>query len=55
MIEIDGGIDRQNLPEAVRAGCDWVVTGTSVFHTPDPEQALAGLRRIAVGATMVSC
>jgi ribulose-phosphate 3-epimerase len=54
-IEIDGGIDRENLPEVARAGCDWVVTGTSVFHTPDPAQAVAELRRIAAGATMVSC
>ena len=54
-IEIDGGIDRENLPEVARAGCDWVVTGTSVFHTPDPAEAVTELRRIATGATMVSC
>ena len=54
-IEIDGGIDKRNLAEVVRAGCDWIVTGTSVFHTPDPAQAVAELRRIAAGATMVSC
>jgi ribulose-phosphate 3-epimerase len=54
-IEIDGGIDKENLADVVRAGCDWVVTGTSVFHTPDPAQAVAELRRVAAGATMVSC
>src|SRR3984885_5141520 len=33
-IEIDGGISADNVAEVVRAGCDWIVTGTSVFHTP---------------------
>jgi ribulose-phosphate 3-epimerase len=39
-IEIDGGITMENVADAVRAGCDWIVTGTSVFHTPDPAAAL---------------
>src|SRR2546422_6613504 len=34
-IEIDGGITADNVGEAARSGCDWIVTGTSVFHTPD--------------------
>jgi ribulose-phosphate 3-epimerase len=33
-IEIDGGITTQNLADAVRAGCDWMVTGSSIFHAP---------------------
>src|SRR5436853_1776929 len=32
-IEIDGGITLENVGEAVRAGCDWIVTGTSIFPT----------------------
>ncbi|MBI1787969.1 MAG: ribulose-phosphate 3-epimerase, partial [Acidobacteria bacterium] len=35
-IEIDGGITTANLADAVRAGCDWIVTGSSVFHSADP-------------------
>src|SRR5260370_10827058 len=35
-IEIDGGITLENLPEVIRAGGDWVVTGSSAFHSPDP-------------------
>src|SRR5215471_12889526 len=31
-IEIDGGVHRENLADVVRAGCDWVVTGSAVFH-----------------------
>ncbi len=54
-IEIDGGITRDNLGEAVRAGCDWIVTGSSVFHTPDAAATVADMRRIAAGASMISC
>jgi ribulose-phosphate 3-epimerase len=46
-IEIDGGITAENVGDAVRAGCDWLVTGTSVFHTPDPAAAVASLMAIA--------
>ncbi len=46
-IEIDGGITADNVGDAVRAGCDWIVTGTSVFHTPDPAAALANMLAIA--------
>jgi ribulose-phosphate 3-epimerase len=46
-IEIDGGITAENAAEAVRAGCDWLVTGTSVFHTPDPTAAVVNLFQIA--------
>jgi ribulose-phosphate 3-epimerase len=54
-IEIDGGITRENIGDAVRAGCDWMVTGSSVFHTPDPAAAVAGLRQAAMLAHTVSC
>ena len=36
-IEIDGGVHRENLAEVVRAGCDWIVTGSAIFHSPDAE------------------
>jgi ribulose-phosphate 3-epimerase len=52
-IEIDGGITASNVGVAVRAGCDWLVTGTSVFHTPDPAAAMANLTMIARDATPV--
>jgi ribulose-phosphate 3-epimerase len=54
-IEIDGGITKDNVGEVVRAGCDWIVTGSSVFHTPDPAAALAELRQVAAQATAVRC
>ncbi|HUJ23418.1 MAG TPA: ribulose-phosphate 3-epimerase [Bryobacteraceae bacterium] len=52
-IEIDGGITLENLPDAVRAGCDWIVTGSSVFHTPDPARTVSEMRQIAQEATTV--
>src|SRR5208282_4512969 len=36
-IEIDGGVHLDNLAEVVRAGCDWIVTGSAVFHSGDAE------------------
>jgi len=54
-IEIDGGVHSDNLAEVVRAGCDWIVTGSAVFHTPDPEATVRGMREIAANATAVQC
>ena len=52
-IEIDGGVHRENLAEVVRAGCDWIVTGSAVFHSPDPEAVVREFREIAAGAHAV--
>ncbi|HYW44413.1 MAG TPA: ribulose-phosphate 3-epimerase [Bryobacteraceae bacterium] len=54
-IEIDGGVHRENLAEVVRAGCDWIVTGSAVFHSPSPEETVKEMREIAAGATAVRC
>jgi ribulose-phosphate 3-epimerase len=52
-IEIDGGVHRDNLAEVVRAGCDWIVTGSAIFHSPDPEATVREMREIAANATAV--
>ena len=39
-IEVDGGIGPENVAEVVRAGAQILVAGTSVFHTPDPAEAV---------------
>lgn len=54
-IEIDGGITLQNIGDAVRAGCDWIVTGSSIFHTPDPTRAVIELREAALHARDGCC
>jgi ribulose-phosphate 3-epimerase len=51
-IEIDGGVALDNVAEIVRAGCDWLVAGTSVFHTPDAANACRELERTARDATL---
>jgi ribulose-phosphate 3-epimerase len=54
-IEIDGGVHRENLADVVRAGCDWIVTGSAVFHSADPEAAVRDFREIAAQATAIRC
>ncbi|MCS7316552.1 MAG: ribulose-phosphate 3-epimerase [Bryobacterales bacterium] len=52
-LEIDGGVNEENLAEVVRAGCDWIVMGASVFGSPDPAGTLARMQEIAREATSV--
>jgi ribulose-phosphate 3-epimerase len=46
-IEIDGGIDRHNVAGVVRAGVDWVVAGSSIYHSVNPGNAFEELQTIA--------
>jgi ribulose-phosphate 3-epimerase len=54
-IEIDGGVHMENLADVVRAGCDWIVTGSAIFHSADPEATVREMRAIAAHATAVVC
>jgi ribulose-phosphate 3-epimerase len=54
-IEIDGGVHLENLAEVVRAGCDWIVTGSAIFHSRDPEATVREMREVAAGATAIEC
>jgi ribulose-phosphate 3-epimerase len=47
LIEIDGGIGPENAALVRRAGCRALVAGSSIFHAPDPAQALQDIRRAA--------
>lgn len=42
ILEVDGGINPQTMPEVVAAGVDWVVAGSAVF-TGDLDQNVAAL------------
>jgi ribulose-phosphate 3-epimerase len=46
-IEVDGGIGPENVVDAVQAGAEILVAGTSIFHTPDPAAAFEKLRHLA--------
>ena len=52
-IQIDGGITLDNVGDAVRAGCEWIVTGSSIFHTGDPARASAEMVKAATEAMAV--
>jgi ribulose-phosphate 3-epimerase len=47
-IEIDGGIDLNNIAAVVSAGADIIVAGSAIFSTKDPEGAVRGLREATV-------
>lgn len=49
-IQVDGGINPDNIGAVVRAGANVIVAGWSVFGKRDPVQALRGLRRRARAA-----
>ncbi len=51
-IGIDGGVEVHNAPDIARAGCDWLVAGTSIFHAPDPAKAFTEMQRAAREATL---
>ncbi len=49
-VEIDGGVDLQNVAGVVAAGARILVAGAAVFHTPDPERAARALKAAALAA-----
>jgi ribulose-phosphate 3-epimerase len=52
-IEIDGGINLDNVGDAARAGVNWVVVGSSVFQSNDPGNAYRDLQRKAEEALLI--
>jgi ribulose-phosphate 3-epimerase len=53
VIEIDGGITRDNVADVVNAGVEWVVAGSSIFHTVNPADSFEQLQHAARGAGAV--
>jgi ribulose-phosphate 3-epimerase len=49
-IEVDGGVDAQNIAQLAQAGANSFVAGTSIFHTADPAAATRNLKRLATEA-----
>jgi len=46
-IEVDGGVDMNNVTELVQAGAETLVAGTSIFHAADPAAALRQMQTLA--------
>ncbi|MBI3210275.1 MAG: ribulose-phosphate 3-epimerase [Candidatus Solibacter usitatus] len=53
-IEMDGGLGPDNVVEAVQAGCDWIVAGSSVFHSENAETAVKRLQQLVRQAVTAS-
>jgi len=49
-IEIDGGIDLTNVADVVDAGIEWIVAGSSVFHTVNAGDAFRAMTERGRGA-----
>lgn len=48
-IEVDGGIDLENIYEVTKAGANVIVAGSTVFHAPDIMEIIRSLRQKAYG------
>ncbi len=52
-IEIDGGVSPDNISDVARAGCDWVVAGSSIFESADPAATVKRMQQLAREAKLV--
>ena len=52
-IEIDGGVSSENIGDVIRAGCDWVVAGSSIFDSADPGATVTRMQQLAREARLV--
>jgi ribulose-phosphate 3-epimerase len=52
-IEIDGGITLENVGDVVRAGCDWIVAGSTIYESADPATIVTRMQQLAQEAAMV--
>jgi len=50
LIEVDGGVTPQNVGEVVKAGCDVVVAGSTIFKASSPSDTARLLKKIAAEA-----
>jgi ribulose-phosphate 3-epimerase len=45
LIEVDGGINRGTIGDALAAGADVIVAGSALFNAKDPAEEVAFMRR----------
>ena len=51
-LEVDGGIDADNVCEIVKAGCNVVVAGSAIFNAPDIYQAVELFKKNVGGSRL---
>ena len=47
LIEIDGGVNLQNVKKLIDSGANVLVAGSSVFNTNNPSKTISELKRIS--------
>jgi len=45
-IEVDGGVDLENVAALVRAGADVLVAGNTIFSSINPSQTISQLKNV---------
>ena len=45
LIEVDGGVDENNVKEIISAGANAVIAGSSIFNSDDPLKAIQELKK----------
>lgn len=46
LIEVDGGVNMETVPQLIAAGADVLVAGSAVFKAPSPEEAIHNLKQL---------
>jgi len=52
-IEVDGGVNRDNIRQVIESGGNWVVTGSALFGAHDLVAETRALQRVMVGEATV--
>jgi len=52
-IEVDGGVGLHNAEKILQSGANVLVAGSSVFKSPDPQNAISQLKSIGIDTIMV--
>lgn len=52
-IELDGGVNRENIRQVVELGANWIVTGSALFGAEDPGAEAVVLQRLMTGQAPV--
>ncbi|MEZ7874184.1 MAG: ribulose-phosphate 3-epimerase [Bacteroidales bacterium] len=47
LIEVDGGVSKENAPLLIEAGADILVAGNSIFSNPSPTVAISELKQLS--------
>lgn len=51
LVEVDGGVSKDNIPELVVVGADGLIASSAIFNTKDPLTSLKELQRLCQAST----